>query len=601
MSPAARESAVLGMQEPHVLREYALVADGERGILIGPRGDFAWMCFPRWDSGAVFSQLIGGSGTYAITPSDRFVWGGYYEPSSLIWHSRWLTGEATIECLEALALPTATDRAVVLRRVVAVKGAARVDVALGPRGEFGADALRRLSKRDDGAWTAQVGETRLCWTGGQEARPQADGHGGRALTMALELEEGAHHDFVLVLAAPGADEQAPEPEWAWQGVRAQWADRVPELERTIARRDARHSYAVLSGLTSLGGGMVAAATTSLPEHALEGRNYDYRYVWIRDQCYTGQAVARAGPHPLMDDAVRFVAERLLDDGPQLKPAYTTSGGAVPDQRQLDLPGYPGGSDIVGNWVNQQFQLDSFGEALLLFSAAAGHDHLDVEGWRAAEAAIEAIEQRWREPDTDAGIWEIEPDAWTHSRLTCTAGLRQIAQHSPGGEQAARWVSLADTILADTAAHALHPSGRWQRSPGDARIDAALLLPAIRGAIPASDPRSVATLHAVASELAQDGYCYRYRPDERPLGESEGAFLLCGFLLALAYGQQGEHVTAARWFERNRAGCGPPGLCSEEIDVSQRQLRGNLPQAFVHALLLECAAAQYGDASAPNRA
>ncbi len=123
----------------------------------------------------------------------------------------------------------------------------------------------------------------------------------------------------------------------------------------------------------------------------------------------------------MDDAVRFVTERLLEDGPDLKPAYTTTGGAVPDQHQLDLPGYPGGSDIVGNWVNKQFQLDAFGEALLLLSCAAEHDHLDTEGWRAAEIAVDAIGKRWREPDTDAGIWEIDPDAWTHSRLICAAG------------------------------------------------------------------------------------------------------------------------------------------------------------------------------------
>jgi len=591
MSTAAAQATV-SAEHPHVLREYALLADGERGILVGPRGDFVWMCFPRWDSDAVFSSLIGGTGAYAVTPRGRYVWGGYYEPGSLIWHSRWVTGDATIECREALALPAHRGRAVILRRVIAVKETARVDVTLNPRGDFGHRGLSKLSKHDDGAWSAQVGDIRLCWTGGQDARPMADGHGGKALTVGLELAEGAHHDFVLVLASEDGDEQPPDPEWAWQGVEAEWRDRVPALKHAIGARDARHAYAVLSGLTSLGGGMVAAATTSMPEHAREGRNYDYRYVWIRDQCYTGEAVAKAGPYGLMDDAVRFVADRLLEDGPQLKPAYTISGGAVPDQRQLKLPGYPGGSDIVGNWVNQQFQLDAFGEALLLFAAADRHDHLDSDGWRAAEAAIAAIEQRWKETNTDAGIWEIDPDAWTHSRLICVAGLRQIAQRRPGDEQIARWLSLADAIVADTAAHALHPSGRWQRSPSDPRIDAALLLPAIRGALPASDPRSVATLRAVASELTQDGYCYRYRPDERPLGESEGAFLLCGFLLALAYEQQGDHITAARWFERNRAACGPPGLCSEEFDVSQRQMRGNLPQAFVHALLLECAVEQY---------
>jgi alpha,alpha-trehalase len=93
------------------------------------------------------------------------------------------------------------------------------------------------------------------------------------------------------------------------------------------------------------------------------------------------------------------------------------------------------------------------------------------------------------------------------------------------------------------------------------------------------------------ELTEDGYVYRYRPDERPLGEAEGAFLLCGFLLSLAYARQGDPVQSARWFERTRAACGPPGLLSEEFDVRQRQLRGNLPQAFVHAMLIEAAVEQ----------
>jgi len=593
MNPTPRHPTGLDPPLPHVLREYALLADGERGILVGPRGELVWMCFPRWDSDGVFSSLIGGPGTYAITPQDRCVWGGYYEPGSLIWHSRWIAGDATIECREALALPARPDRAVILRRVIARQGTARVRVALAPRAGFGHHALRHLACDGSGTWTGRSGDVHLAWTGGADASSQTDDHGGKALTLTLELTEGEYHDFVLALAADGPAEALPDPEWAWQGTQAAWHDRVPALEHTVSQRDAQHAYAVLSGLTSAGGGMVAAATTSLPERARQGRNYDYRYVWIRDQCYTGQAIAKAGPHPLMDDAVHFVRDRLLADGPQLKPAYTITGEPVPDERPLDLPGYPGGADTAGNWVNQQFQLDAFGETLLLFAAAAHHDHLDADAWGAAETAANAIEQRWQETDTDAGIWEIDPDAWTHSRLICAAGLRQISQHGPGGsEQAARWLSLADTIVADTAQHALHPSGRWQRSPRDERPDAALLLPAIRGAIPPTDPRSIATLHAIAAELTQDGYCYRYRPDERPLGESEGAFLLCGFWMALSWAQQGDHAAAARWFERNRAACGPPGLCSEEFDVRQRQLRGNLPQAFVHALLLECAVQQY---------
>ncbi|MDN5858996.1 MAG: glycoside hydrolase family 15 protein, partial [Pseudonocardia sp.] len=351
---------------------------------------------------------------------------------------------------------------------------------------------------------------------------------------------------------------------------------------SAAPGDTRHSYAVLRGLTSSGGGMVAAATAGLPERAAQGRSYDYRYVWIRDQCYAGQAVAADGPHPLLDEAVRFVAARVLDDGPELRPAYTTTGAPVPDQRRLDLPGYPGGRAVVGNQANTQFQLDALGEALLLFAAAARHDRLDAGHWTAVTAAVAAIEQRWRGPD--AGIWELDDRRWAHSRLICAAGLRGVACYA-GGAAAAAWSALADAMVAD-AADCVHSSGRWQRAPDDPRVDAALLLPALRGALPATDPRSVATYDAVAGELAQDGYVYRFRPDARPLGEAEGAFTLCGFVMALAAQQQGDVIGAARWFERNRAACGPPGLYAEEYDVTQRQLRGNLPQAFVHALLLE---------------
>jgi alpha,alpha-trehalase len=540
---------------PHVLREYALLADGERGIVVGPYGEFCWMCAPRWDSDAVFASLIGGAGTYAVTPRDRFVWGGQYEPGSLIWRSRWVTSGGIIECREALAFPGEPGRAVVLRRIIAREGDARVRVVCDPRPGFGAHR------------PGEGGGLYVRWS-------------ERGCELDLTVPAGRHHDLVLEIADRPLRDGPPDAERAWAATEAAWARAVPRL-RTIADRDARHAYAVMRGLTGTDGGMVAAATTSLPERSEAGRNYDYRYVWIRDQCFAGQAAAAAGAHPLLDDAVRFVGARLIEDGPGLKPAYTNTGGPVPEQRRLDLPGYPGGYDRIGNRVTHQFQLDALGDALLLFAAAARHDRLDTDGRRAARIAAEAIEKRWREPD--AGIWELDDRRWTHSGLNCAAGLRAIAEGEPGR------LDLADAIVSDTMAHATHPSGRWQRAPGDPRLDGALLLPAIRGAVPADAPHTRQTLDAYVEELTDDGYAYRFRHDDRPLGQAEGAFLLCGFLLALATHQQGDRVAAMRWFERNRAACGPAGLLAEEYDVAQRQMRGNLPQAFVHALLLECAA------------
>ncbi|MGB0097269.1 MAG: glycoside hydrolase family 15 protein, partial [Solirubrobacteraceae bacterium] len=417
MSPADR--AVGEQPPPHVLREYALLADGERGIIVGPHGEFAFMCFPSWSDDALFSTLVGGRGGYSVTPAGRFVWGGHYEPGTLVWRSRWVTDTGIVECREALALPSQLGQAVILRRLIARRGPARLHVALDPRAGFGTEGLRGLRLGEDQAWRGRVGEHTIGWSGAPEAEAVPDGHGGRALCLELELAAGEQHDLMLVVTRDRQLESLPDPEAAWQGTSAEWHARIPRLDDGIAPRDAGHAYAVLSGLTSLSGGMVAAATTSLPERAEQGRNYDYRYVWIRDQCYVGQAVARAGPYRLLDEALRFVRERLLEHGAGLRPAYTAAGGPVPDERRLELPGYPGGSDIIANWVNLQFQLDAFGEALLLLAAGAAHDHLVADDWRAVETEIDAIRSRWQEPD--AGIWELDPDHWTHSRLICAAG------------------------------------------------------------------------------------------------------------------------------------------------------------------------------------
>ena len=583
---------------PHVLREYALLADGERGVLVGPRGDFAWMCFPRWHSPALFASLIGGRGAYTVTPEGRYVWGGFYEPGSLIWHGRWTTEDGIIESREALALPSSSDRAVILRRIKAIEGGGRIRVRLDLRSNFGSQAPRSLRRDESGRWVAKLNDGCCAvWAGAAEATLPSRDH---PLHLELILQEGDTRDLVLTVGRTAEQAQPIDPWAAWLATEARWRETVPGLEGAVGARDARHAYAVLAGLTSADGGMVAAATTSLPERADRARNYDYRFAWIRDQCYAGEAVASAGRLPLLDDAVRFVRERLLEDGPHLKPAYTVEGRRIPDESRIDLPGYPGSISVVGNWVNRQFQLDSFGEALLLFAAAGRLDRLDADTWRAAEAAVDAIQSRWGEPD--AGLWEIEPRAWTHSRLICVAGLRAISRRPEARGAAGQWSSLADRILADTGRVAVHPTGRWQRAADDPRVDAALLLPAIRGAVPSDDPRSAATLRAVLARLTEDGYCYRYRPDDQPLGRSEGAFLLCGFIVALAQRQQGNHLSAARWFERTRAACGPPGLLSEEFDVQQRQLRGNLPQAFVHALLFECAIGQGCDeSSSPSSA
>ncbi|MBV9819313.1 MAG: hypothetical protein JOZ07_13345 [Solirubrobacterales bacterium] len=570
------------MPAPHVLREYALLADGRRGALIGPNGDIAWLCFPGWSDPAVLAALMGGEGTYEVTPQGRFVWGGRYEPGSLIWRSRWITEGGIVESREALAFPGDAERAVLLRRVKPIRGSARLDVVCAMGADYGRDRATHL-EHDDGIWRGRIGQHEFSLAGAADAQPDDRG----ALRSVLTLEPGESHDLVLCL---GGDAAQVSPDAAWVATAAAWRERVPRPVANIGRRDAWHARAVLRGLTVPGGGMVAAATMSLPERADAGRAYDYRYAWVRDQAMAGQAAARAGAEDLLDDAARFLTARLLSDGAHLAPAYTVDGGPVPDQSSLGLPGYPGGADIVGNHANAQFQLDAFGESLLCLVAADEHGCLDADGWRAAQIAADAIAQRRGE--ADAGIWELSPDHWTHSRLICAAGLRRAAGRPDAGEQAGSWLTLAEQLMSDASA-GLAPDGHWQRSVQDTRVDGALLFATLRGATPPDDPRALATLRTIESDLCEEFFCYRFRPDGRPLGEAEGAFLLCGFAMALCLDAVGRHVEAAHWFERNRSACGTPGLLSEEYDVAQRQLRGNLPQAFVHALLLECAATLSG--------
>jgi hypothetical protein len=573
---------------PATLRQYALLADGERGALCGPHGEIVWLCAPRWHDDAVFSTLIGGSGAYAITPTTRCVWGGSYEEGTLIWRNRWVTEDNDIiECRDALMLPAGPRRLTLLRRIEAHAGNAAVRVLLDVRAGFGAEARRRPRCVDTRTWELQTERLHLRWTGAAGAELDEDGR----LVLELTVPEGGRHDLVLEIGERPLGREPVRPSRAWEQTQREWATQVPQFLHSAAPRDTRHAYAVLRGLTTNGGGMVAAATMSLPERADRGRNYDYRYAWIRDQCYAGIAVAADGPHPLLHDAVRFITDRVLADGAQLKPAYLVDGGRVPDQRSLGLAGYPGGTDVLGNHVTDQFQLDALGEVLTLLAAAAAHDALDKDSWRAVRATVDAIDKRWGE--ADAGIWELDDEWWTHSRLVCVAGLKAIGKSAPRAD-AGRYRELAAAILAETDRRCRHPEGCWQRSPADQRVDAALLLPPFRGALPADDPRTRATLRAVRRDLVRDGYVYRYAPVDRPLGDAEGAFLLCGFILALADLQQGNRTEAYRWFERNRAACGPPGLLSEEFDVRQRQLRGNLPQAFVHALLLETSVRLGGD-------
>ena len=395
---------------------------------------------------------------------------------------------------------------------------------------------------------------------------------------------------MLVLDADADGAAAPDPDEAWTATRAAWSERLPELPDARRRGTPGTPTRCMQGLTSGGGGMVAAATMSLPERAGQGRNYDYRYVWIRDQCFAGQAVAAAGPLPLMDDAVRLVTDRLLADGAQLSPAYTVTGDPVPDETTLDLPGYPGGADIVGNWVNHQFQLDAFGEALLLLASAADHDHLNGEHWRAAEIAVardRAALARARRRRVGARSRRLDPQPVDLRR-------RAAADRGPPATRPGR--AVAGARRRDRRRHrrarAAPRRATGSARPPTPRVDAALLLPGLRGARARRRPADDRDPGGGRARSLPGRVLLSVPPRRPPARRRRGRVSdVRVHDVARLRSAGGSRSGRRAWFERNRTACGSPGLLTEEYDVRQRQLRGNLPQAFVHALLLECAVSQ----------
>ncbi|PBC80236.1 hypothetical protein SAMN05216511_7179 [Streptomyces sp. KS_16] len=266
---------------PQELGSYALLADGERGALVGPRGEICWLCAPRWHDDAVFAALVGGRGLYAVTPAEPFVPGGAYEEGSLIWRSRWVTRTGIVECRDALAFPGQTGRLVLLRRIVALDGPARVHVVLHPLPAYGQEPMREVRLGPAGQWQARLGQLALRWSGAGDARLTDGSSHGDQFTLDLVLPTGQRRDLVLELGTGLPQTPTVHPARAWAATERAWAWAVPGLRDTIAAREARQSYAVLRGLTGAEGGMVAAATTSLPDAGRLGARRTVRASAVR--------------------------------------------------------------------------------------------------------------------------------------------------------------------------------------------------------------------------------------------------------------------------------------------------------------------------------
>jgi GH15 family glucan-1,4-alpha-glucosidase len=377
-----------------------------------------------------------------------------------------------------------------------------------------------------------------------------------------------------------------------------WASRC--TYRGAWREAVLRSLLTLKALTySPTGGIVAAATSSLPEWLGGVRNWDYRYCWIRDATFTLYAFMLAG----YTDEARAWSEWLLravaGDPSQLQIMYGLAGERALHEFELaHLLGYEDSRPVrVGNAASEQFQLDVYGELMdAMHVARATGIKTDEASWHLQQHIVEFVTAHWRDPDD--GIWEVRGPRrhFTHSKVMAWVAMdravKAVEQFGLPGDVAS-WSRIRDEIHDDICRRAYNPTrGAFTQSYGADELDAAVLMMPLVGFLPALDPRIVSTIERIESELLVDGFVLRYqttpsaRVDGLPPGE--GSFLACSFWLADCLSLMGRSADAKTLFERLLAVRNDLGLLAEEYDPKAGRQLGNVPQAFSHVGLINTA-------------
>ena len=342
------------------------------------------------------------------------------------------------------------------------------------------------------------------------------------------------------------------------------------------------------------GGIVAAATTLLPEEIGGVRNWDYRYCWLRDATYTLQALLAAGFRSEAGAWRDWLLRAIAGQPETLQILYSLDGARrLPEADLPWLSGYEGSSPVrTGNAASGQVQLDVWGETLdALFLARQAGLPADRDAWALQVALMDYLESAWREPDN--GLWEVRGDRrhFTHSKVMAWAAADRMARSVrvyglPG--PVLRWEQLRDQIHQDVVTHAFDAErNTFTQAYGSTALDASLLLIPRVGFLPATDPRVMGTIDAVRRELSDGGLVKRYQTTETDDGlkGSEGLFIACSFWLVDALHASGQHRDAIDLFERLLLLRNDVGLLSEEWDPAAHRQLGNTPQAFSHFALI----------------
>jgi GH15 family glucan-1,4-alpha-glucosidase len=583
-----------------MIEDYALIGDLHTGALIGRDGSVDWLCLPRFDSPGCFAALLGDSshGHWQIAPDGcGAATRRRYAGDTLILETEWDTDGGTVRLIDFM--PPRGEAADLVRIVEGVTGRVRMRSELILRFDYG--QIVPWVRHHDNGITAIAGPDAV-WL---HTDVPLDSH-DRTTTAEFTVAAGQRVPFVLTRRQSHLPKPDPaHPESALADTRRFWAGWIGRHTYDGPWSDAvRRSLILLKALTyAPTGGIVAAATTSLPEQPGGARNWDYRYCWLRDATFTLQALLGTGYVAEAKAWREWLLRAVAGDPADLQIMYGLDGTRRLSESTLDwLPGYHGACPVrVGNAAAQQFQLDVWGEVLdgLHLSREAGISTTE-DGWDVQRALLDFLEGNWRRPDN--GLWEVRGPRrhFVHSKVMAWAGLdRAVTAVEKSGLDGPveRWRGVRDAIHADVCRHGFDPDrGTFTQYYGSTGLDAALLLLPRVGFLPYDDPRIVGTVEAVQKELCQDGFLLRYRPGQDRvdgLPGSEGAFLACTFWLVEALHGIGRTGEATKLFERLLGLRNDVGMLAEEYDPGTGRHLGNTPQAFSLVGLVNAARALAG--------
>ena len=579
------------------IEDYAFLSDTQTGALVSRNGCVDWLCLPRFDSPACFASLLGdtGNGHWRFFPKEQIeATRRRYRGDSLILETEIETRTGAVRLIDFM-LPRG-ENPNIIRIVEALRGKVSIQMELVIRFDYG--QIVPWVRQRHGGLEAIAGPDGLILRTPIETR-------GKRLTTVAEFTVGEGEQVPFVLTWFASHKDPPETihyEHALRDTERYWRSWSNQFRGQGKWRDAvMRSLIVLKGLTyAPTGGLVAAATTSLPEQIGGSRNWDYRYCWLRDATFALLSLLLHGYRDEAQGWREWLLRAVAGSPAQMQIMYGVRGERRLTETEIPwLSGYEKSAPVrIGNAASTQFQLDVYGDVLTtMFEADRAGIKMEEPDWRMMVQLMKFLESNWQEPDE--GIWEVRGGRknFTHSKMMawvafdCAVKLVEECGWV-AAEHHWRWRNVRDQIHAEVCERGYNVRKKaFTQYYGSDALDAGLLTMPLVGFLPATDERVRNTIEAIERELMEDGFVLRYRPEEcgvDGLPGREGVFIPCSFWLVACWHLLDRKREARELFERLLDVRNDLGLLSEEYDPHEKRQLGNFPQAFSHVALLAAA-------------